>query len=73
MKQQYTITKRYGRKVSRDYQVWEFQTQLTKTIEVETGEEFMNECDKLFTQAKGLTDADIDSVSNEIQPNKVEA
>lgn len=71
-KQKYTITKRYGRKVSKDYQVWEFQTELQKTVEVSNAEELVNECDKLFNQAKGLTDCDIDSISNEIQPQKLE-
>lgn len=55
----YTITKRYSRKISRDWQSMEAMTELTTTVEVSSAEELLAESDKLFLQAKTLTENDI--------------
>jgi hypothetical protein len=62
---EYTISKSYSRKVSRDYQSWDFFTALSHTVNVETKEELLAENTKLFKQAKALTDLDIESVKHE--------
>jgi len=69
---EFKITKRYGRKVSRDYQTWEFLTEMSKTVNVESAEELVNENVKLFNQVKGLTETDIDNCSIEMQPQREE-
>lgn len=66
-----TITKRYERKVSNDdYQSFGFETTLTETVEVSSKEEFLAASDKLFNQAKGLTDLDVDSAMGEIKNSR---
>jgi hypothetical protein len=69
---EYKITKRYSRKVSRDFQSWEFSTELGKTVEVGSAQELQDENMKLFNQAKGLTDLDIDTCMSEIRPQSGE-
>lgn len=63
---EYTITKRYARKISINYQSYDFSTELTKTVDVKDGEELLNETTKLFQQAKGLTETDIESCRSSI-------
>lgn len=62
---QFTITKRFSRKVSKDFQSWEFVTELSRSVEVNSAEDLQKESDKLFNQARGLTELDIDSCSSE--------
>ena len=67
------ITKRYARKISKDWQTWEFMTEITQEdVEVNSKEELLAESDKLFSKVKGLTDVDIVSVQSEIQPKQLE-
>jgi len=63
------ITKRYARKISHDYQTWEFLTEITKEVKADTKEELIKESDKLFSQVKNLTMKDIQSVE-EVGPQK---
>lgn len=56
---QYTISKSYTTTISINYQSQKFSTSLTKTIEVGSAEELLSESDKLFQQAKYLTEKDI--------------
>ena len=65
---EYTITKRYGRKLTRDYSSWDFMTEASKTVNVNSAEELEAESTKLFEQVKVLTDIDIQNNMNEIQP-----
>lgn len=66
-----TITKRYSRTVANDaYQSFGFETVLTETLEVSNREEFIAASDKLYNQAKGLTDLDIESAMPEIQRSR---
>jgi len=61
---QYTISKTYMTKMSINYQSQQFSTSLTKTVEVNTAEELASESDKLFQQAKLLTERDIAKYGN---------
>lgn len=65
------ITKRYARKISHDYQSWEFLTEITKDVDANSKEELVVESDKLFSQVKNLTLKDIQSVK-EAGPQKAE-
>lgn len=66
-----TITKRYSRTVANDaYQSFGFETILSETAEVSNREEFLALSDKLYNQAKGLTDLDIESALPEIQRSR---
>lgn len=53
------ITKKYSKSINRDRQIWSFATELTISVEVNTKEELLHESQKLFKQAKALTDQDI--------------
>lgn len=55
----YTITKMYTETVSVGQRYKKFMTTLTKIVDVKTGEELAKESDKLFDQAKLLTERDI--------------
>ena len=57
---QYNITKRFSRKIVKDYQSMEFMTELSKSVDVSDGEQLIEENRKLFEQAKLLTEADIE-------------
>ncbi len=56
---QYTISKTYMTKISINYQSQQFSTSLTKTVDVNSAEELSAESDKLFQQAKLLTERDM--------------
>ena len=60
------ITKRYQRTVSRDYQSWVFATELSASVIVNSADELKAESEKLFKQAKALTDLDIKQAEEEI-------
>ena len=62
---EYKITKRFTKKVSFNYNSLESSTELTTTINVSSGEELLAESDKLFEQAKVLTNTDIEKVLKE--------
>jgi len=56
---QYTISKSYTTTISINFQSQKFSTSLTKTIDVKDAAELLAESDKLFAQAKYLTEKDI--------------
>lgn len=55
---QYSISKTYTETVSVGSSYKKFSTTLTKTIDVKSAEELIKENDKLFEQAKRLTERD---------------
>jgi hypothetical protein len=61
----FKITKRFSRKISRNYNSYEFVTELTTDAEVETAEQLQAAADKLFDQAKILTLNDIELTMKE--------
>ena len=65
------ITKRYGQVVSHDYQSWEFMTEMTKEVEVTSGEQLLTECEKLAKNVRVLTEADINKVQQAIKPQEL--
>lgn len=58
-KKEYKITKRYSRKVTKDFQSYEAMTEMTTTVEVSSAQELKAESDKLFKQVKVLTENDM--------------
>ena len=61
------ITKRFSRKLSVDYQSWEFMTEIEQEIpDPKTKEELIEASDKLFSKVKGLTKYDIAKVEAEM-------
>ena len=65
------IVKHYGRKISKDYSSWDFSTSLEKEFdksELDTKEKFLAESEKLFGQAKAITELDIEKYKNEMNP-----
>lgn len=65
MEKIYTITKRFTKKVSFNYNSLECSTELTNTVNVSSGEELLAESEKLFEQAKTLTNNDIQKALKE--------
>ena len=57
--QKFKITKQYGRKVSANFQSYSFDTVLETEVEVKSGKELTEASDRLFQQAKWLTEQDI--------------
>lgn len=57
-----TITKKYERKLTRDYQSFGFLTELSTTIEISSKDELEAASSQLFLRAKSLTEADIATV-----------
>jgi hypothetical protein len=64
------ITKRYAQKITRDYNSWEFLTELEKEVDIKSAEELVSESDKLFKNAKLLTLRDIAETQSAITPLK---
>ena len=56
---EFTITKRFTKKVSFNYNSLECSTELTNTVNVSSGEELLAESDKLFEQARLLVETDL--------------
>ena len=65
MSKEYKITKRFTKKVSFNYNSLECSTELTNTVNVSSGEELLAESEKLFEQAKTLTNNDIEKALKE--------
>jgi hypothetical protein len=63
------ITKRYGRKVTRHYQTWDFSTELSAIVE--PGEDPNTIANNLFDQAKALTEGDISFVQSEWEEREI--
>ena len=55
----YVITKSYTTSISKNFNNQKFSTSLTKTVDVKSADELAKESDKLFSQAKMLTDLDV--------------
>lgn len=72
MEKNLRITKRYGRRISHDYQSWEFLTEISEDVKVSSKEDLIRENDRLFSQVRCLTLKDIESVKQEIGPQKLE-
>ena len=67
------ITKCYGRKISHDWQSWEFSTTLEKVFdetELDTKEKFLAESEKLFGATKATTELDIQKYEAELKPKE---
>jgi hypothetical protein len=62
MSKEYTITKRFTKKVSFNYNSLECSTELSHIVNVASGDELLAESEKLFEQAKTLTNNDIQKV-----------
>lgn len=62
------ISKKYTRSLSRDRQIWSFATELSATVEISSKEQLLEESNKLFAQARALTELDIKKMENEIKP-----
>lgn len=62
---EYKITKRFTVKLSANYNSLECSTELSTTINVSSGEELLAESDKLFEQAKALTNCDMEKAKKE--------
>ena len=61
------ITKRFSRKMSVDYQSYEFMTEIELEVpDPKSKEELIEQSDKLFSKVKGLTKYDIAKVESEI-------
>lgn len=63
-----TISKKYTRSLSRDRQIWSFATELSATVEIGSKEQLLEESNKLFAQARALTELDIKKMESEIKP-----
>jgi len=60
------ITKSYSMKVTRDFQAWEFRTELSASVTIKKKEDLLEESDKLALQAKALTVRDYENSIVEI-------
>lgn len=65
----YKITKRFGRKISKDYNSYDFSTELSTDVDVDSAEELEKESKKVFSQARELTYQDIDNTFAEENKN----
>lgn len=63
---EYKITKSFMRTVTRDFNSFKFQTSLEKTVEIANAEELAKENEKLFEQAKILTERDMERHHKEV-------
>ena len=64
---EYKIKKTFDRKIVMDFQSYGFSTTLEKTVDVNSAEELQAECDKLFDQARFLTELDIAKAADTIK------
>jgi hypothetical protein len=64
------ITKRYARKITLDYNSWEFLTELEREVEIKSAEELISESDKLYKSARALTLKDIENSKDDIKPGR---
>lgn len=69
IKKQQTITKSFHRKISRPlptgWESWEFGTTVQETVEVGSAEDIAREHERLFQQAKLLTEIDMETTKAE--------
>jgi hypothetical protein len=53
-----SITKSYTQSVTIKFQTWKYATTLSKTVSIKSKEDLVRESDKLWKQAKMLTELD---------------
>jgi len=58
--QKFVITKRYARKLTQNFQSWDFSSELSTEVEVKSSTELIDANDKLFAQVKWLCEKDIE-------------
>lgn len=75
---QMSITKSYSQSVTIKYQTWKYATTLSKTINVNSAKELQTENEKLWKQAKMLTNLDMkrdeanrDALLTELRKNNI--
>lgn len=54
-----TLSKTCTQSITIKYQTWKYSTTLTRTIKVESADELLSESEKLWKQAKTLTENDL--------------
>lgn len=54
-----SLTKSFTQSITIKYQSWKYSTTLSKTVVVESAEELLKESDKLWRQARALTEDDM--------------
>jgi len=54
-----SITKSYTQSITIDFQTWKYATTLSKSVKIESKEDLLRESEKLWKQAKALTEQDI--------------
>ena len=64
------IKKRYSRKITLDYNSWEFLTELEEDVEVKSKEDLVVESDKIYKAARALTLRDIEANKEDIKPGR---
>lgn len=69
VKQVFTITKRYGRKITQNYQSFDFSSELSTTVEVSSAQELIDANEKLAAQVKWLCERDIEQVFPPVEDN----
>lgn len=62
------ISKSYGRKVSIDYQTWDFHGSLSAEVQIENDRDLIEASDKLFSKVYNLVERDIERIKNKIKP-----
>jgi len=64
------ITKRYTRKISYDYKSWEFSTELTADVDVESDEDLEKVSSDLFKKAVHCVTVDMKKVAEKYLPGE---
>jgi len=64
------ITKRYTRKISYDYKSWEFSTELTADVDVESDEDLEKASSDLFKKAVRCVMEDMKKVAEKYLPKE---
>lgn len=59
--QKFVITKRYSRKITQNFQSWDFSSELSTEVEVKSSQELIDANNKLFAQVKWLCEKDIEN------------
>ena len=54
-----SLTKSFTQSITIKYQSWKYSTTLSKTVTVDSAEELLTESDKLWRQARALTEDDM--------------
>lgn len=65
------ITKRYSRKISKDWQSWEFSCEYSADVAINNEDELKEHSTKLFKLAYNSVMDDIDLVKSQIKPKSI--